>query len=54
MLRRFVRNEEAVTATEYAVMLAMIVLAAVYAIEALGNRVSDTFMIVSDDMPLGD
>lgn len=42
-VRRLLVEEEAATATEYAVMLAMIVLACMAAVSALGSKVSDVF-----------
>ena len=51
MFKRFFRDEEAVTATEYAVMLALIILASIIAIETLGVGVKGTFETISEDMP---
>ncbi|MCB9854631.1 MAG: Flp family type IVb pilin [Phycisphaerales bacterium] len=42
-VRQFVENEEGATATEYAVMLALIVLACMGAVAALGSKVSGVF-----------
>lgn len=42
-IRSFVREEQAVAVTEYAIMLALIVLAAVGAIGGVGSGVSGTF-----------
>ena len=42
-IQRFVRSEEAPTATEYAVMLALIIVVALVAIQTLGQNVSTTF-----------
>jgi len=41
--RQFLIDERAATATEYAVMLAMIVLACMGAVALLGSKVSDIF-----------
>ncbi len=41
--RQFWVDDEAATATEYAVMLAMIVLACMAAVALLGSKVSDIF-----------
>jgi len=41
--KRFVRSEDGPTATEYAVMLALIIVAAIAAITLLGNRVTAIF-----------
>jgi len=48
--KSFIKNEEAPTATEYAVMLALIVVVAIFAIQTLGQRVSDTMANVSDNL----
>ncbi len=39
-LRTFLRDEDAPTATEYAVMLALIIVVAIGAVTLLGSRVS--------------
>lgn len=39
----FLRNEDGPTATEYAVMLALIIVVAVTAISTLGGKVNSTF-----------
>ena len=41
--RAFLKSEEGPTATEYAVMLALIVVVAIGAITALGTKVSGSF-----------
>ena len=46
-----VRDEDAVVATEYAVMLALIIVVALPAITSLGERVRDIFQDVSDRLP---
>ena len=43
LLRSFVASHDATTVTEYAVMLALIVLVAVGAISGIGATVSNTF-----------
>ena len=45
--KAFIKNEDGPTATEYAVMLALIIIAALTAITALGNRVSAIFSEVT-------
>ena len=45
--KAFMKNEDGPTATEYAVMLALIIIAALTAITALGNRVSAIFSEVT-------
>ncbi len=42
-LKSFLRDEEGATATEYAVMLALIIVVALGAITALGQRVNQAF-----------
>jgi pilus assembly protein Flp/PilA len=42
-IRQFVRDEEGATATEYAVMLALIIMACIGAVSALGTKVSAVF-----------
>lgn len=49
--RVFLQSEEAPTATEYAVMLALIIVVAVGAIVLLGRKVSDTFVNVESELP---
>jgi pilus assembly protein Flp/PilA len=45
--KAFITNEDGPTATEYAVMLALIIIAALTAITALGGRVSAIFSEVT-------
>jgi pilus assembly protein Flp/PilA len=49
--KNFIRDEEGATATEYAVMLALIIVIALGAISALGTKVSDTFADIEAAMP---
>ncbi len=42
-IRNFIQSEEGPTATEYAVMLALIIVVALVAIQTLGQNVSSTF-----------
>lgn len=42
-MRELVRSEEGATATEYAVMLALIIVVAIGAISILGKKVNNTF-----------
>ena len=56
MFAKFLKQEEAVTATEYAVMLALIILACIVAVQALGTKTSGTFETITDEMdamPIG-
>ncbi len=50
-IKTFLKDEEGATATEYAVMLALIIVIALGAISALGTKVSDTFADVESAMP---
>jgi len=47
-VRDFVRSEDGPTATEYAVMLALIIVVAIAAITTLGQNVNATFGDVND------
>ena len=44
------RNEEGATAIEYGLIAALIAVAAMTAMGALGNQLNDTFTTVSDEM----
>jgi pilus assembly protein Flp/PilA len=44
-------SEEGATATEYAVMLALIIIVAIAAITLLGQRVRNTFQNIANAMP---
>ena len=50
-VKMFVVSEDGPTATEYAVMLALIVVAALAAITALGTKVSSIFTNVDTALP---
>jgi pilus assembly protein Flp/PilA len=43
MLRRLILEEDGPTAVEYAVMLAMIIMAAIGAIHTMGQQTADSF-----------
>jgi len=45
-VRHFLRSEDGPTATEYAVMLALIIIVAIGAISGIGIKVSDVFTSV--------
>lgn len=47
---RFLKEEDGPTAVEYAFMLALIVLAAVAAISALGTSISGVFESIAENM----
>jgi pilus assembly protein Flp/PilA len=51
--KSFLTDEDATAATEYAVMLALILLVALVAIVLLGENVRDFFSNTSDDLPEG-
>ena len=50
-VKAFVKDEEGATATEYAVMLALIIIIAIGAISALGTKVSATFADIESNLP---
>jgi pilus assembly protein Flp/PilA len=50
-VKSFLTEEEGATATEYAVMLALIIVIALGAISALGTKVSGTFANIESAMP---
>ena len=50
LVKAFLREEEGATATEYAVMLALIIIAALAAITALGTKVKDIFTTVDTNL----
>ncbi len=53
ILARFLRSEDGPTATEYAVMLALIIIVCLGAITGIGNTVSGIFTSVSTSLPTG-
>ncbi|WP_333836257.1 Flp family type IVb pilin [Novosphingobium sp.] len=50
LIRNLLRNEEGATAIEYGLIAALIAVAAITAMGALGNSLSNTFNYVSNDM----
>jgi pilus assembly protein Flp/PilA len=52
-VKSFLVNEDGPTATEYAVMLALIIIVALAAITALGDKVSNIFTNVEGALPAG-
>ena len=52
-VKQFLVNEDGPTATEYAVMLALIIIVALTAISALGTKVSSIFSNVQSKLPAG-
>ena len=51
--RMFIRSEDGPTATEYAVMLALIIIVALAAITLLGTKVKTIFTNVESGLPSG-
>lgn len=49
MLRKFLQDEDGATAIEYGLIAALIAVAVIAAIQAVGNQLSDTF----DDIDSG-
>jgi pilus assembly protein Flp/PilA len=52
-VKSFLRSEDGPTATEYAVMLALIIIVALTAITALGDKVNAIFTNVESALPDG-
>ncbi len=52
-VREFLVSEDGPTATEYAVMLALIIIVALTAITALGTKVTSIFTNVESALPVG-
>lgn len=50
---RFIREEDGPTVTEYAVMIALIILVSVAAISSLGTKVDITYQTLKDNVPSG-
>lgn len=50
-VRELLVSEEGATATEYAVMLALIIIVSIVAITVLGNKVNNTFQNIADRLP---
>jgi pilus assembly protein Flp/PilA len=51
LVKNFIRSEDGPTATEYAVMLALIIIVALVAITTLGQKVSTIFSNVASKLP---
>ncbi len=51
--KRFIQSEDGPTATEYAVMLALIIIVAIGAISGIGVTVSGIFTSVDNGLPTG-
>lgn len=52
-VKRFLQSEDGPTATEYAVMLALIIIVALTAITTLGTKVRTIFTNVETALPTG-
>ena len=52
-LKRLLISETGPTVTEYAVMLALIVMVSIAAISSMGPKVRDTFDTVKNNVPVG-
>jgi pilus assembly protein Flp/PilA len=50
-MKDFLKSEDGPTATEYAVMLALIIVAAIGSIQLVGDKVSTTFTNVEGKLP---
>lgn len=51
LVRRFVKNDEAVTMVEYALMLSLIAIVCVVAVTAIGTNASTIFTNISTNLP---
>lgn len=51
--KNFIKSEDGPTATEYAVMLALIIVACITAITSLSDGVQATFDTVTTELPTG-
>lgn len=50
---RFCREEDGPTATEYAILLAMLILVAVAAIQGIGSRMMNIYQNIDSSLPEG-
>ena len=53
LARRFLKSEDGPTATEYAVMLALIIMVALGAITGIGTKVESMFTSMDSQLPTG-
>jgi len=53
LIKRFLQSEDGPTATEYPVMLALIIIVALTAISTLGEKVQSIFTNVEGSLPDG-
>ncbi|MFS6807270.1 Flp family type IVb pilin [Staphylococcus aureus] len=49
-IRKFIKNNKGATAIEYGLIAALIAVAAIAAMQGLGNKLSSTFTNVSNNM----
>ena len=49
-IKKLVRNDKAATAIEYGLIAALIAVAAITAMQSLGNELNTTFTTVSDNL----
>lgn len=52
-IKRFLRDEEGATATEYAVMLVLIIVVSIVTISVLGTKVNEGFKRVETELTKG-
>ena len=52
-IRKFIKNSKGATAIEYGLIAALIAVAAIAAMQGLGNKVASTFTNVSTNMKAG-
>ena len=52
-IKQFLKSEDGPTATEYAVMLALIIVVAIGAITTVGTKVTDVFTSIEAALPAG-
>lgn len=50
LIKRFLKEDDGPTATEYAAMLAFIILASVVILSSLGVKVSEVFQTIGENM----
>jgi Flp pilus assembly pilin Flp len=53
LCRRFAKDESGPTATEYAILLAVLILGSVGVIGAIGNKFAVLYTIIANAMPEG-
>lgn len=53
LVRRFVRNDDAATMVEYALMLSLIAIVCIIAVTAIGNNANTIFGNIAANLPGG-